>query len=308
MPKFNVSKSTTINAPVEQVFKLLNQFNNWKEWSPWLITEPGATVDVSADGKYYEWEGKRVGSGNMKVTSELENTFVNYDLAFLKPWKSQAKVTFKVEPEGSGTRVTWSMDSALPFFLFWMKKMMTALIGMDYQRGLSMLKDFSEEGKVASTLAFKGNSNYPGCTYVGLKTNCSIDQLKDNMEKDAAKLEKLLENEQDNASAEMVTVYHKWDVVNNQVEYTFGAPVKNIPSNLSSEFVTGELPQTSANKVEHTGPYRHLGNAWSALYMMERNKEFKKNKKIDPFEVYMNNPNKVKEEELLTAIYFPTKD
>jgi len=307
MPKFKVSKSTTINAPVEQVFKSLNQFSNWQEWSPWLISEPEATVKVAEGEKYYEWEGKRVGKGNMKVTGEKENRFVDYDLEFLKPWKSKAKVKFNVEPDTNGTKVTWSMDSALPFFMFWMKKMMISFVGMDYQRGLLMLKDFSEEGKVASKLEFKGSTNYPGCTYVGLKTSCAIDQLKDSMERDASKLEETLKEEQGNVASEMVTVYHKWDVVNNRVEYTFGAPVNSIPTNLPTEFVAGKLPKTSTNKIKHTGAYRHLGNAWSAQYMMERNKEFKKNKNIDPFEIYLNDPRKVNENELLTEVYFPTK-
>ena len=89
--------------------------------------EPETKVTVRSDAKYYEWEGDRVGSGNMKIIKEVENATVDYDLMFLKPWKSKAKVSFYLKPEGTSTSVTWTMDSSLPFFLFWMKKMTEAL-------------------------------------------------------------------------------------------------------------------------------------------------------------------------------------
>ena len=56
MPKIFVSKSVQINAPAEDVFPKLNDFHEWPKWSPWLIQEPVATVDVAEDGKSYSWQ------------------------------------------------------------------------------------------------------------------------------------------------------------------------------------------------------------------------------------------------------------
>ena len=69
------------------------------------------------------------------------------DLTFLKPCKSQAKVAFYLKEEGASTQVRWTMDSVLPFFLFWMKKSMEAYISQDYGRGLRLLKDFAVREK-----------------------------------------------------------------------------------------------------------------------------------------------------------------
>ena len=76
------------------------------------------------------------------------------DLTFLKPWKSQAKVAFYLKEEGASTQVRWTIDSGIPFFLFWMKKQMEIFVGMDYDRGLTMLKDLVETGSSNSTLTF----------------------------------------------------------------------------------------------------------------------------------------------------------
>jgi len=57
----------------------------------------------------------------MQITSEEENKIIKSDLQFLKPWKSFARVNFMLEPQGEGTKVSWTMESKLPFFMFWIK-------------------------------------------------------------------------------------------------------------------------------------------------------------------------------------------
>ncbi len=307
MPKMHIHKSTVINAPTDKIFNTLNNFNNWTVWSPWLIQEPEAKVEVADDGKYYNWIGERVGTGNMKITGEDPEKSIDYDLNFLTPWKSSAKVRFELKVVEGGTEVSWLMDSSLPIFLFWMKKMMTAFVGMDYERGLAMLKDYVEDGEVHSKLDFKGNDKFPGCNYVGLKSTCSKDELAQSMEKDFERLHEFAKQQPDLIAGKPFTIYHKWDMVNEKIVYTSGMPVSQFPDNIPNAMTTGEIPQTDIYTVAHTGPYNHLGNAWSTLYNMQRSKVFKVNKKIHPFETYENNPQEVGENELITEVHFATK-
>lgn len=307
MPKLHITKSILIDAPVDRVYPALNDFNHWAEWSPWLIQEPEAIVRVSDDAKYYAWEGDRIGSGNMRITAEKENDFIDYDLTFLKPWKSSSKVRFELEPQKGSTKVTWLMDSSLPFFLFWMKKSMIAYIGMDYERGLAMLKDYAEDGEVHSKLDFKGVSEYPGCTYIGIQTDCAMDQVGPRMEEDLTKLGTFLSDREELVAAPPFSMYHKWDAVRRQIAYTSAFPVNSIPGDLPAGFITGEIPATKVYTLVHTGPYDHLGNAWSTLYNMQRNKVFKLNKKVNPFEVYISDPGEVPGEKLVTEVHFPVR-
>ncbi|MEP1096420.1 MAG: SRPBCC family protein [Cyclobacteriaceae bacterium] len=193
MPKMNIARSILIGAPAEKVYSILRNFDQWRPWSPWLITEPEAKMTIAEDRRSYEWEGHRTGSGNMNLMDESENEVLSMQLNFIKPWKSTAKVRFELKPEGEGTKVIWSMDSGLPFFMFWMTKMMTALISSDYDRGLSMLKEYVETGSVSSKLDFKGISNFEGCRYVGIRSSCDIDKLGDQMKSDFGKLKTYLE-------------------------------------------------------------------------------------------------------------------
>lgn len=307
MPKMNINRSIYIDAKPEEVYTKLNDFNQWPAWSPWLIMEKGVKVDVEEGGKYYSWEGNRVGSGNMKVTGEKENNSIDYDLNFLKPWKSYAKVGFKIKPNGDGTDVTWSMDSSLPFFMFWMKKMMSAYIGMDYERGLRMLKDYVQDGKVHSELELKGVSDFEGCKYVGIKGDCKIDDMGKDMKEKMGKLMEFAKENNLESNGEVLSIYHKWDMVNRDASYTAAIRVETPPANLSGGLFVGEIPKFKAHTVGHKGAYEHLGNAWGLQYMMQRGKEFKHNKKIDPFEVYKNDPSNTEVDDLLTEVHFAVK-
>ena len=307
MPKIHVNKSITIDAPIDKVYGTLSDFHTWPAWSPWLICEPECEVNTREDGKYYEWDGKRIGSGNMSMASENAPNGMKCDLTFLKPWKSTSKVGFDLHEDGEGTKVSWSMDSSLPFFMFWMKKMMTAFIGSDYDRGLSMLKEYVETGKVRSKLDWKGVSQYDGCKYIGITRDSSIDNIGPDMGADFEKLWAAIGENKDNVAGDSFSIYHKWDMVNRKVNYTAGIPVEDVPENVGNGISVGNIPASKVYTLRHTGAYNHLGNAWSTLVMMQRNKEFKAKKGFHPFETYVNMPGEVPDEELITDIHFGVK-
>lgn len=307
MPKMNISRSIEINAPVGQVFPKLNDLNHWKTWSPWLILEPETKVIVRDDAKYYEWEGERTGSGNMTITSEKENESLAIDLVFLKPWKSKAKVGFNLKPVGDKTKVTWTMDSSMPFFMFFMKSMMEAFIGMDYERGLKLLKDYVEDGEVHSKLEIEKSGTYSGCQYIGLKTECKIADMSDAMTKDFEKLWAFMDDKKDIIAGNPVSIYHKWKFGKGTCQYSVGVPVSSIPSNLPGDFTKGEIPAIETYSIIHTGPYEHLGNAWSMMMNLQRSKAFKAKKGIHPFEEYLNDPSSTDPLEYKTAVRFAVK-
>lgn len=55
-----------------------------------------------------------------------------------------------------------------------MKGMMAASIGMDFDRGLRMLKDYLETGEVHSKLDYPGQTNFEGFHYVGIRSQSSF--------------------------------------------------------------------------------------------------------------------------------------
>lgn len=309
MPKMHIEKSTLINAPIDKVFKIVSDFHTWTTWSPWLVAEPEAKVTVREDGKYYSWEGDIVGAGEMTISNEVENKSVDMDLMFLKPWKSKAKVSFNMKEEGDGVRLTWDMDSSLPFFLFWMKKMTEAFIGNDYQRGLVMLKDYAETDEVPAKLSVKGIQDFGGKKYIGIKHDAlAINDIGPVMEQDYTTLMTYaMENHADKVDGDAFTIYHKWDMVKGSTSYTACVPMKEIPEDLPQGVITGSVPATKVHAIHQKGPYRYIGNIWSAQYMRQRNKKFKGNKSVHPMERYLNSPTNTAENDLETEVLFPVR-
>ncbi|NOU58347.1 SRPBCC family protein [Marinifilum caeruleilacunae] len=307
MPKTHVEKSITIAAGVDKVKSVITDFNQWKPWSPWFILEPEAKESVSDDGKSHEWDGKRIGSGIISIENEQEG-LIQYDLKFLKPWKSEAKTDFIVEKiDDNSTKLTWTMDGSLPFFMFWMKTMMERLIGMDYDRGLLMLKDYIEKGHVEAKLEFLGESQFEGCNFVGVKSECTIDNIGEVMEADFKKISDFAKANENIVTCDWFSVYHKFDFNKNKIVYTSGVGIKEDPTNIPAGMFKGNLPATKVHTVRHTGPYQLSGNAWSAIMAMERAKEFKKNKKFPPMEFYRNSPMETEPKDLISDICMAIK-
>lgn len=307
MPKMQIVKTKHIDAPLTKVYSILADMSSWSKWSPWLITDPDAKVEVADDKKSYSWEGKRVGSGHMAIEKESPQNTIDYDLTFLKPWKSKAKVKFVAIEKDGGTEVAWHMDSSLPWYMFWMKKMMIAFVGNDYERGLNLLKDYVEDGEIHSKLNWLGESQFPGCDYIGIKRQCTIKEIGEVMKKDFEDLMEYSTNIEGADVTKSFSMYHKFDFVKGRASYTAGIPTKTIPGNLPEQFFMGKIPSTRIYTVEHIGPYEHLGNAWTTIYTMHRNKEIRGRKDIHPFETYGNSPADTDPKDLITHINFPLK-
>jgi len=306
MPAFTVNNSIHIDAPIDRVFESVRNFNEWTAWSPWLIAEPGATVEQLGPDAY-SWEGKIVGSGKMDVIDDRRPNAIDYKLHFYKPWKSQADVRFEFAERDGGTETTWSMNSSLPFFMFWMTETMSKLIGMDYQRGLNMLKDHIETGSVPSTLELAGIQPFAGLDYIGVRKTCSMEEISEGMAECYGRLNDWMQENGEQPASDGLSIYHHWNLKTQTTDFTAAFPVPQIPSDLPSGLRSGSLPACDAFLVRHTGPYRHLGNAWSAGMQHKQAKQFKASKKIDCFEIYEHCAGDPDGHENVTAIYLPVK-
>ena len=184
---------------------------------------------------------------------------------------------------------------------------MTNLIGMDYERGLKMLKEYAEKDTVTCNLEYY-HGTFPGKQYIGIKTTTSMAQIGEAMTKDIEKLGNFFNGKEGLVDGKLMSIYHKWDMKNEMTTYTAAMPVKSIPSSLPAGFVSGSIPKAKTYNVKHTGPYDYLGNAWASMMMRQRAKEFKPMRDFHPFEVYMNLPSEVDANDLETVITFGVKE
>ncbi|PNS07771.1 SRPBCC family protein [Solilutibacter silvestris] len=148
---FEVSRSTVIAAPPQRVYDLINDFHNFPQWSPWQKLDPAMQVTYSGPqngvGSSYAWSGnKQAGKGSMKITEATAPGKIKMDLDFIEPFAASNTVDFVLAPEGSGTRVTWTMRGHSNFMVKVMSMFvsMDQTIGPDFERGLANLKTVAE--------------------------------------------------------------------------------------------------------------------------------------------------------------------
>lgn len=309
MPKFSVKKSIEIHSDPQTVYEKVADFHTWPSWSPWLCAEPDAKLEFSeqtaSEGSSYTWDGEVVGAGALEHKSLEPNKSIRDEIRFFKPMKSVSNVGFDFEPSSQGTKVTWMMDGSLPFFLFWMTKQIETFIGMDYERGLKMLKESIESGHVASNTTVHGNQKMGPFHVVGVRSTCPIREVGPSMDASFRKAAECLEKAGLPSDGEKVSAYHKMDMKAEKFEYTsgmlFAEPIEPPPG-----MELWSLPETETFRVDHIGSYDHLGNAWSAAMRHVDAKKLKKSK-ISPFELYKNEPQNTAPEHLHTEIYLPLR-
>jgi uncharacterized protein YndB with AHSA1/START domain len=150
---YRVERSLVIQAPPDTLFGAVADFHAWDKWSPWAKLDPAMKTDFQGPtgevGSSYSWTGNdKVGEGRMTITAVQPGRQVKVKLEFLKPWASTTETVFDLFPETGGTRVVWIMRGQNDFVgkAMCLFMDMDKMIGPDFERGLSQLKQGAEGG------------------------------------------------------------------------------------------------------------------------------------------------------------------
>ena len=153
---YTVTRSTTINAPKELVWPYVISLKKRVMWSPWAKMDPNMEVKYKGiDGEVGSitmWTGNEdVGSGSQEITVMTDDS-VRSHLVFIEPFEDQSDAWVKVTEQDGITTVLWGLEGEMPFPFNFMFDM-DAMIGADYEKGLSSLKEICElESKDESIL------------------------------------------------------------------------------------------------------------------------------------------------------------
>jgi effector-binding domain-containing protein len=310
MPKFHVRRSTTINAAPEKVFATVADFRTWSTWSPWLCAEPDAELTVSEDsssvGSTYAWKGEIVGEGVIEHRRLEPGRLIEEEIRFVKPFPSTSQVKFELKPVGKATGITWHMNGSLPWFLFWMRSNMEAFIGMDYERGLRMLKEWIETGQILSKTTTRGVEPFAAVRMAGIRKTCPVSEIGPSMESAFAEANETLQRHNLPVDGPSVSVYHNLDVKRQTFDYTSGYVLPDSAGPVPEGLTACSIPAGKALCVEHVGSYEHLGNAWSAAHQYVRYKKLKLSK-VGGLGFCENDPKETPPAELRTRIVLPLK-
>jgi hypothetical protein len=159
---FGISRSTTMRAPADRIFPLINDLRAHESWSSFDKPDPavekvhsGARVGT---GAVYEWNGGgQAGAGRLAITESVAPSriasprsapsTINMQLDMLKPIKAGNQVMFTLQPQGNdSTEVTWTMQGRRPFIVKLMHVFfdMDRMVGGEFETSLGKLKTLVE--------------------------------------------------------------------------------------------------------------------------------------------------------------------
>jgi hypothetical protein len=150
--RFSVQRATTVKAPPDAIFPLINDFHRWGSWSPYENKDPAMKRSYggpeSGKGAVYGWEGnKNVGSGRMEILDTAVPAKIVIKLDFFTPFEGHNTAEFTMLPQGDVTNLTWLMHGPAPFMSKLMQVFMNIdkMIGKDFEVGLANLKRLAEK-------------------------------------------------------------------------------------------------------------------------------------------------------------------
>lgn len=144
---FKVERSATMRAPAPAAFAQVNDFQNWRAWSPWEKVDPALKRQYegpkAGTGAIYAWQGnKDVGEGRMTITESRPGELVRIKLEFFKPFAATNSAQFSFKPAGDSTAVTWTMTGQNNFLskAICMFVNMDTMVGGMFEQGLTQMK------------------------------------------------------------------------------------------------------------------------------------------------------------------------
>ena len=149
---FRVERTTTVNAPPEKIFALLNDFRHWPAWSPWEKLDAAMSRSYSGpgsgEGAVYAWSGSgEVGAGRMRIIESTAPTRLVIQLDFTRPFSARHLAEFTIEARGGVTQLSWAMHGRSPLLSKLMQIFisMDRMVGKDFETGLANLKAEAEK-------------------------------------------------------------------------------------------------------------------------------------------------------------------
>ncbi len=310
--KMEVSRSISVNAPVENVFDEFNDLKKWQEWQYWnTLEKPGEMTLTYGDktegtGATYSWDGKNTGKGKITITESIPDKSVASDIEFTG--SGIGKGLYTVEPEGEGTKATmdFTFDHGMNVLSRWLGVLfLKSELEKAFDFGLARIKERAEaKPKFKSDIS---ETTTPVIHYIGIPTGTLNTEdekaMSAVMEKSYGQLAADVAKAKTQITGPAFCLVTKWDEAAKQTEMICAFPVA-ADAKVPAKYKIQQVPAGKAVKAVHKGDYAGLMNAHIEIneYIMSKNLAMAGN----PWETYVTDPMTEKDTtKWVTEIYYP---
>lgn len=145
----HAEREVVINKPKGEVFGYVKFLKNQNDYSKWGTMDPAMKKEFRGTdgtvGFVSAWDSEQsdVGKGEQEIKAIKEGERIDYELRFIKPFKSTATAYMTTEAAGENqTKVKWGFNGKMIYPLNVMGLFMNTdkMIGDDFNAGLLKLK------------------------------------------------------------------------------------------------------------------------------------------------------------------------
>lgn len=277
MPKdYEVNRTVAIEADARIVSDHIKSLENMQAWSPWADYDTNMVVSYEgpngAVGSKSSWSGNEdVGSGSQEVTL-ITPERIELKLVFVTPFPDSCDVYFDILEKDDVTSVTWGIKGHMAFPMNAMALFMSMddMMGKDFEKGLSQLKEKAESIQTLSNGHYIETIGMPTTTFLTERKRMNMADMGAFFEASYPKLFKKAEKEEMDMEPFTYGLYYEWDMENNMTDLAAAIAVTEGPDATNENLVT---LGGKALKIEYWGGYSGSYSAHMGLdqYMKAMN-------------------------------------
>jgi effector-binding domain-containing protein/uncharacterized protein YndB with AHSA1/START domain len=312
--KVHVERSIQMKASPESVYKLVVNFKNWDQWSPWHKMDPNWQVTwgekTEGLGANYSWKSNHssVGNGRSEIVEATPYESLKMEMYFMEGGKP-AYGGWNFEKNDEGVKVTNTMDgdAGMNPFMRWMNLFMNSLVGKHFEDGLNNLKNIVEskagaENKIAGFDYEMRDMNK--MIIAGVRSKIKVAEINDALYGNSfGMIGKVLATEKIGQSGAPMSLTYSYSKESCDMEIAM--PVKSIGKG-DAKVKFHEVPASKALVVKYYGDYSKIEPVYGAAF-----EYMGKNKLIEngaPMEMFITDPMSEKDTaKWLTEVVFPIK-
>lgn len=308
--EYLVRRSLLMSVDRQAVFDKVRDLRSWKDWSPWLLHEPGTLLQfsdgASREGGSYTWNGQRVGAGKLTHVRFDGLNRIEQRIEFTRPFKSVCDVWWEFDDVNNQTEVTWCMRGRMPFLFRFMTNMTRMMIEKDYDLGLAMLRGQLDPNAERPVISFDGVIEREAQTVLTIPFKGGISSMVTAMERGFPALEYYVAEIGQRPVAPQFAAYYKVDTKSMYFECDMALPVA--AETPAGEFERKELGGGRYFRVSVQGSYDFLESAWYSTMSHMRMYKLKQDKSRPTLEVYENDPRETRHSnDVRTTLYVPLR-
>ena len=314
--EYAVVRDVTINKPKPEVFDYIKYLRNQDNFSVWNQMDPnmkkGLTGTDGEVGAVASWESDvdSVGKGEQEIIKIADGERIDFELRFKEPFESTDYAYFTTEAVGDNqTRVQWGFNGKMPYPMNLMMLFMNMeeMLAPDLERGLANLKVVME--KMPSTPAVditEMEVESKPILYINEKAKFDMAEISQKISGAYGEIGALMSVAKVEMTDAPMAITNEFSMENMTWDFDC-AIVAQLPegTEVSGRIQSGMTYAGKVVKAVHIGPYQTSMNTYQAIEKYMKEKGLEQNGRS--WEEYIDDPMKVKPEELRTNIYYPVK-